>query len=339
MGFPGGDKIVSMARRFTVRKFASLLVLLPLGVAAWAQAPDAPTSPHTARQALVEMFFSKTSGTLVKHLPTATLSALDKSGALAALEQYSLLAGQFQAKGKNFESFETGSLLLVADDPQSGQKFEITVDSDSLRGDDDEIAVSFQTYRDKQLQRMPFLPRMTFAMKMESGVWKLNEIQITVRLPLADPDFLRSLTEAMKARGAVSALQPQIQSSSTSFGNDESVLAAMQTILKAENTYSSTYRGVGYTCTLSDLDGFGGGEPNEHQAMLIPSGLAGGKKYGYIFTLSGCTGSPATNFRLAAVPGVNSFGRRVLCADHSGAIRYSADGNPATCMASGTPAQ
>ena len=112
----------------------------------------------------------------------------------------------------------------------------------------------------------------------------------------------------------------------------------MRTILTAENTYKNTYGLTGYTCTLSDLDGFGGGEPNEHQAMLISSSLASGKRLGYVFSLSGCSGSPASVFRLSAVPG-NSFGRSAYCSDQSGAIRSSTDGNPATCLASGAPVQ
>ena len=111
----------------------------------------------------------------------------------------------------------------------------------------------------------------------------------------------------------------------------------MRTILTAETTYRNSYPGVGYTCTLSDLDGFGGGAPNEHQAMLIASGLASGKKFGYVFTLSGCTGTPATGFHLVAVPGGNSFGRHTYCSDQSGSIRHSADGNPDVCLASGVP--
>ena len=318
-----------------MRRFASKLVLTLLGATAAGAQPA-----QTARQALLEMFFGKTSGTFARHLPAATLGALDKSGALATLQQYSLVASQLQTKGKNFETFESGSLLLVAEDSTSGQKFEIKVDNDSLRGDEDDIEVSFHIYKDKQPQQTPFLPRMTFGMKMESGIWKLNEVQVTVRVPLADPDFLKGVTEAMKARsGAAPAMQPLKQASMTSLGSDASVLAAMQSILTAENTYSSTYPAAGYTCTLSDLDGFGGGAPNEHQAMLIPSGLASGKKYGYVFTLSGCTGTPATSFRLVAVPGVNSFGRQALCSDQAGPIRYSADGNPATCVASGIPVQ
>ena len=43
----------------------------------------AAATPQNARQALIEMFFSKTPGTFIKHLPTATRTALEKSGALA----------------------------------------------------------------------------------------------------------------------------------------------------------------------------------------------------------------------------------------------------------------
>jgi hypothetical protein len=117
------------------------------------------------------------------------------------------------------------------------------------------------------------------------------------------------------------------------------VIAAMRTILTAEVTYATSYPMVGFSCTLSDLDGFGGGTPNEHQAMLINSGLASGKKYGFVFTLSGCSGAPATSFHLTAAPNGNSYGRKAFCADQSAVIRSSSDGNPATCMASGTPVQ
>jgi hypothetical protein len=310
-------------------------------VTAWAQPADNAPAPQTARQALIEMFFSKTPGSFPKHLPVATLTTLASSGALGTMQQYSVIASQIQANGKNFETFETGALLLVAENPQSGQKFEVKVDNDALRGDEDDIDVSFQTYKDKQPQKTPFLPRMQFAMKMEAGVWKLNEIQVTVRVPLADPDFLKGLTDVMKARATATAasMQPTTHATATNFGSDASVFAAMQSILQAENTYNSSYRAVGYTCTLSDLDGFGGGAPNEHQAMLIPSGLASGRKYGYIFTLSGCTGAPATNFRLTAVPSVNTLGRKAFCSDQWGAIRSSAEGNAAACLASGTPTQ
>jgi hypothetical protein len=298
------------------------------------------TTPQTARQALLEMFFSKTQGTFVKHLPTVTRAALEKSGALANLQQYSLLASQLQTQGTNFQTFETGSVLLSGEDPKTGQKVEVTVENDALRGDQDDIELSFQTYKNGEAQRTPFMPHMIFTMKQEARVWKLNEISVTVRLPLADPDLLKALTENMKARETANAsVTPHTQIATSTAGSDAQVLAAMRTILTAEITYTTSYPRVGFTCTLSDLDGFGGGEPNEHQAMLINSGLASGKRFGFVFTLSGCGGAPANSFHLLAAPNANSLGRKAFCADQSGTIRSSDDGNPSNCFASGTQVQ
>jgi hypothetical protein len=323
-------------------------VVCALAVAAiWSAAVSAQeaSTPQTARQALLEMFFSKTSGTFAKHLPAVTLAALEKSGALANLQQYSLLAGQLQTQGTNYQTFETGSVLLSGEDPKTGQKLEVTVENDALRGEQDDIELSFQTYKNGQAQRTPFMPRMTFTMKQEARIWKLNEISVTIRLPLADPDLLKAMSESMKARETANAsvtpvsVTPQTQSARSSAGSDAQVLSAMRTILTAEITYATSYPRIGFTCTLSDLDGFGGGEPNERQAMLINSGLASGRKYGFVFTLSGCGGAPATAFHLSATPNANTFGRKAFCADQSGTIRSSDDGNPVTCFASGTQVQ
>ena len=311
------------------------------GVAAQ-QSPQA----QTARQALLEMFFSKTPGTFVKHLPEATRAALENAGAMAGLQQYSMIASQLQSQGHSLQTFETGSVLLTGEDQKTGQKVEVTVEKDSSRGDQDDIELSFQTYKDGQPQRTPFMPRITFSMKQEAKIWKLNELAVTIRLPLADPDLLKALTEKMKPQvsatsigvqqgGSVNAFTPQPQSSMPPAGGDATVTAAMRTILTAEATYAATYPNVGYSCTLSDLDGFGSGEPNEHQAMLINSGLASGKRYGFVFTLSGCTGAPARIFRLSAAPNATTFGRKAFCTDQSGTIRTAQDGNAADCLAGG----
>lgn len=312
-----------------------------LGAQPTVAAPQA--SPQTARQALMEMFFSKTPGTFAKHLPKATLTALEKSGTLASLQMYSAMANQLQTQGQNMQTFETGSVLLSAEDPKTGQKVEITVENDALRGDEDDIELSFQVYKNGAAQRTPFMPQITFSMKQEAQVWTLNEISVTIHLPLADPDFLKAITEKMTPQAgkssATGTFTPRPETSAQPGSSDAMVVAAMRTILTAEVTYAGSYPNVGYSCTLSDLDGFGGGEPNEHQAMLINSGLASGKRFGFVFALSGCGGAPATSFHLTASTNGNSYGRKAFCADQSGVIRSSSDGNPATCLASGTPVQ
>jgi hypothetical protein len=321
----------------------SLVILFATSL--WCQQAATNATPQTARQALIEMLFNKTPGTFLKHLPTATRAALEKTGALKNLEPYSLIASQFQAQGKSFETFDAGSVLVSTEDPKTGQKVEVTVENDALRGDEDDIELSFQTYKSGQAQRTPFMPRTTFGMKMEAGIWKLNEIAITIRLPLADPDFLKSITDAMKGQAAAltasssGQISPRNDTSVQVAGDDSAVIGAMRSILTAEVTYAVTYPTAGFACTLSYLDGFGGAERNEHQAMLIHSGLATGKRYGYVFSISDCGGAPANAFHLTAVPNANSYGRKAFCADQSNVIRYSTDGNAASCLASGTAVQ
>ncbi len=329
-------------RKLTV----AVLSLILSSAGLWAKSSGQET-PQTPRQALMEMFFSKESGTFLKHLPAVTRATLEKSGAMTSLQQYSVLAGQFHAQGKSLQTFETGPVMLATEDPKTGHKTELVVDSDSLQGDQDDIQVSIRTYKENQPQRTPFMPVIVFCMKMESGLWTLNEVAVTIKLPLADPDLLKSISDGMKARAA--ATTPQIHMQSTgqvsgqtpirTFGGDSNTLAAVRKILAAETTYAASYPAVGYTCTLSDLDGFGAAEANEHQAMLISSGLASGKHDGYAFSLSGCAGQPATSFHLSATPIGDSYGRHAFCADQSGAIRSAADGTAAACLSSGTPAQ
>jgi len=316
-------------RRVTV----SLVVVILWATHSFAQ--QSPGSSQTARQALMEMFFSKTQGTLAKHLPAATRTALEKSGALANLQQYSLLVSQLQTQNQNIQTFDTGSVMLAGEDPKTGQKVEITVENDALNGDRDDIALSFQIYKNGQVQRTPFMPQMTFSMKKEAQLWTLNEISITLHLPLADPDLLKALTENMKPQPTQTTISSRgVTAAPQTAGTAAQVMAAMRSIVSAEATYASTYTTVGFTCTLSNLDGFGGGQPNERQAMLISSGLASGKRFGYVFTLSECNGTPATAYHLTATPNGNSFGGKAYCADQSGMIRSSEDGNPATCLTS-----
>ena len=65
--------------------------------------------------------------------------------------EYSMLAGQMQTQGKSLQTFETGSVLLATEDPKTGQKLEVVVENDSLRGDQDDIELPFR--RTKTINR------------------------------------------------------------------------------------------------------------------------------------------------------------------------------------------
>lgn len=335
-----------------MRQVLALLLLVVFNTLSTAQTQRAP---QNARQALLDMFFGKP-GSLEKHLPEATKAALREAsaGGASLLQQFSMLTSQMNTPQTRVQSFETGSTLLVVEDSHALSKFEAIVEKDDLRGDENEIGVSFRMYKNGQQENSPILPLLTFLMKEEKNIWRLNEISVTVRVPLADPALLKTLVAGAKARAALSVPVSGVAASSSSGAgsgslssspslapnpvNEASAIASMRSILTAETVYFTTYSRTGYTCSLSDLDGFGQGTPNEHQAMLIESRLASGKKHGYVFTLSACGTTPNSHFTLTAVPAAQTSGR-AFCTNESGSIRASEDGQAAICLSRGTPVQ
>jgi len=312
---------------------------------------SAQGTPQTARQALLEMFFSKTPGTFEKHLPQATQAALRKaqpaSGA-SMLAGFSAITTQLSARGQQLQTFEAGPTLLLIDDPQTHSKFEITVERDDLRGDEDEIELAFHGSKDGETQTAGAKFRLTLTMKQEAGSWRLNEIAASVGVSLSDPEFLKAMTKNMRptVNGVGTAMPsssaPQVMNLATASiaANEAATVGTVRTLNTAEITYAATFPTLGFTCTLSDLGGMGGGNGvSEHQAMLIDPRLANGRKNGYLFALSGCNGMPSSRFSITAVPADPTSGTRAFCSDESAVIRFSTDGKAESCLSIGKPLQ
>ena len=312
---------------------------------------SAQPAPQTARQALLEMFFSKTPGTFEKHLPQATRAALRKAGAApgaSMLSGMSAMLSQLSAHGQQLETFDAGPTLMSIEEPQAHAKFEITVERDDLRGDQDEIELSFHGYKDGETQIAGTKVRFTLTMKQEAGSWRLNEVTVAVGVSLTDPEFLKAMTTSIKPTTTASMGTSQISMSAppAAFGamsasNESAAVGGLRTLNTAEVTYAAAFPAHGFTCALSDLGGMGsGGGPSEHQAMLIDPRLSSGRKNGYVFQLSGCDGTtPAIRYRISAVPADASSGTRAFCSDESAVIRFSADGKAESCLNGGTPLQ
>jgi hypothetical protein len=312
---------------------------------------SAQATPQTARQALLEMFFSKTPGTFEKHLPQATQAALRKaqpaSGA-SMLAGFSAITTQLSARGQLLQTFEAGPTLLLIDDPKANSKFEITVERDDLRGDEDEIELAFHGSKDGETQTAGAKFRLTLTMKQEAGSWRLNEISAAVGVSLSNPDFLKAMTKNMRptvtgvGTTMPSSSAPQVMNLATASiaANESATVGAVRTLNTAEITYAATFPTHGFTCTLSDLGGMGGGNGvSEHQAMLIDPRLANGRKNGYLFALSGCNGTPSSRFSVTAVPADPNSGTRAFCSDESAVIRFSTDGKADSCLSIGKPLQ
>jgi len=335
------------------RKLLTLILssafVLPFGTLS----ASAQTTPQTARQALLEMFFSKTPGTFEKHLPQATRLALRNSGTTSGASMFtgiSAITAQLSARGQQLQTFDAGPTLLLIEDPVAHSKFEITVERDDLRGDQDEIELAFHGSKNGETQTAGAKFRLTVRMKPEAGIWKLNELSVAVGVSLSDPEFLKAMTKNLRptvtAVGtpipATAASAPTAMNLATAMtsANESAAVAAVRTLNTAEITYAASFPVHGFTCTLSDLGGMGGGNaPSEHQAMLIDPRLAIGRKNGYVFALSGCSGTAASRFSVTAVPADPSSGTRAFCSDESAVIRCSADGKAESCLNAGKPLQ
>src|SRR5262249_60064087 len=113
-------------------------------------------------------------GSLEKHLPDATRTALrEVGGDDSALQQFSMVTGLMKSQG-HVETFEAGPILLAFDDEKKHTRFEVIVKEDNLRGDEDEIVLAFAAYNDGKSQNLQVFPLLSLLMKSQSGVCGLN---------------------------------------------------------------------------------------------------------------------------------------------------------------------
>lgn len=274
-------------------------------------------APQSARQALIEMFFGTKPNHLERHLPDVTkksFARMNSSESQNLLSELSSLSSQMQASGAKIQSFDTGPTILTVEDkpPANRHVLDVTVERDDLIGEEDEIELALELPQEFREQApFPVAPHITFVMKTEGDVWRLTDITLTVKFPLADPDFLKSMEDSQRKK------------------NELTTVWAMRTIGGAEEIYHSR-RGT-YACSLAALADANKPGVEGGGAFFDPE-LATGKKGGYIFAISGCD---ALHYKAVAEPAIGDSGQRAFCSDERGAILASADGKATTCLASG----
>jgi TonB family protein len=279
-------------------------------------------SPQTARQALLEMFFGEKPNHLEKHLPDVTrrsLSKLSSPDAPNVLAEFSMMASQIRSEGTTLQTFDTGPTLLTAEDTRGSggpDKIELTVERDDLIGDEDQIELALHMTKNGKEESLPVIPRFTFSMQSDADVWRLNEISVTVRVPLSDPTFLKTIEDQQRSR------------------NEQMTMFALQQVNSAEKAYSAAQGH--FACSLAILGARGGLGQQTTAAYLWDPQLAKGNKNGYVFVISGCD---PNRYKVVAEPAMDGSGQRAFCSDEGGSIRAAADGKATTCLASGEVVQ
>ena len=183
-----------------------------------------------------------------------------------------------------------------------------------LSGDDDQIELSLNIYKDGILDRLPVVPNLILDMKEEKHIWRLNQLTLAIHIPLSDPDYVKGIAEDMR----------KTRQRMAEYG----AMTSLQTAQSPRRHLSKR-------------------KPQLTPATLLNWGKAGGcpglrrqrgegpdSRKDYVFKIADCSSS---SFHIVAEPAKNGPARRALCIDDAGTTLFSDDGKGATCISSGRP--
>ena len=298
------------------------IMLCFVAVASAQTAEPAAKPKQTAREALIEMFFGDKPDAFEKHLPAAMHEFLKSSHDGLSAKDLLIAVSEIRQASREVETFDEGAVLLHSHDPRMERSILVSVESESDRGDEYEIRLGISLYGNGRQLPLPFEATLICVMKMDSDVWRLDDILLSLHLPVGDPDFLATLGQHIDT----SKLAEQ----------EGTALRGLRSIATAEVSYAAAFPNVGFACSLPDLGGSGNTEPNPRSAMLIGGGFDKSAE-GYTFSITDCSGHPAEHFQILAEPQKTQGAQRAFCLDESGKIRYSENGDGAGCLSAGEP--
>jgi hypothetical protein len=316
-----------------VRRFG-LIVVLPVFLVCVPLAQPAPAPAQTARQAVIEMF-SGGEAPFKKHLTREMQDKLaemmkDSPSGASPLQ---MLTASKTSDPDSFQAFDLGPILFSFSNPQQHERYEIQINSEDPRGDEDVMELSLHLLRNGVEQEMPVGLRFVLNMKKQESLWRLTALTFSATLPLGDP---RILDKSWWGPALFSSFSP-VQDQASAIVMDErpklSPVRAVRMIDMAESIYAQSHPGIGYTCSLADLVNIGRGLDEDGIYKFMDSEFAGGVYNGYRYTLSGCERKPARAFRVTAEP-VTGNGR-AYCSDYTNNLRASDDGRGVTCLVAG----
>jgi hypothetical protein len=315
------------------RGLGTIFILLLL--AGFCRAEERTSTAQSPRQAIIEMF-SGGEAQFRKHLTVemqAKLQEMMKEPSSAVPLQ--AFTTSKTADPDHFQAFDLGPILFSFNNPEQHERYEVQLDSDEPRGDEEIMGLSLHLVRNGIEQEIPIAMRFLLNLKRQEGTWRLNAITLSATLPLGDPRILdKSMWNTFLA-----ATGSKVDSPSAS-GDERprmSALRAVRMIGMAEDIYAQNHPGIGYTCRMSDLVNVGKGLDEDGVYRFMDAEFAGGIYNGYRFTLTGCDRKPARGFRIVAEP-VAGKGR-AYCSDNMKNLRVSDDGRGVTCLISGKVAR
>ena len=297
-------------------------------------AQPAVASPQTPRQAIVEMF-SGSQEKFNKHLTLEVQEKLRHSVGIAAMDvsqPWQMLLGGKTIEGRKVDAFDSGEILLSLNDSTRNQRFELHCVSDEQRGDQDVMDLSLHSYRAGTEEQLPLALNLQLVMRLQEGIWRLNDVTLSVKLPVGDPGVLDSWWNApsfssSSAPAALPVAEPASMSAQIT------PFRAVRRITLAESLFAKKHPETGYTCDIQKLINIGRGLDESGLYQFMQPDFADGLYGGYRYELKGCEGKPARKFQVVAEP-ANGKGK-AYCSDDRHNLRTSEDGVGLNCLADG----
>jgi hypothetical protein len=314
-----------------------LAICSVLAFAGLASGQRAVTHEQSPRQALIEML-SGGEAPFKKHLTLemqAKLQNMMKGSPDNAPSPFQVLTGANATGGNKFQSFDIGSILFAFNNPEQHERYEVEIDSEEPRGEEDTMGLSLHLVRNGVEHEIPVGLRFVVKLKRQTGIWRLNAVTLSATLPMGDPRILEKSWWG-PALAAVSGSADDANVASAVVIDERpkmNPLRAVRMIGMAENIYVQRHPGAGYTCSISDLVNIGKGMDEEGMYKFMDAEFAGGLYNGYRFRITGCERGPARVFRVTAEP-VGGRGT-AYCSDNTNNLRAADDGRGATCLVSG----
>ena len=181
--------------------WAKIITLLAVSVVASAQIQQPP--PQTARQAVLEMLFSKSS----RHSKNMSPSRHWKFSTKQIVDRPPPSWGHWprsnirqQPKGSTWKHSKPGRCFSTAEGAQGihQQRVEVAVERDDLSGDDDQIELSIHIYKDGMPSRLPVVPGLILDLKQQKDIWRLSQITVALHVPPSDPEYVKGIAEEMR---------------------------------------------------------------------------------------------------------------------------------------------
>ena len=216
-----------------------------------------------------------------------------------------VLTGAKSSGANRFQSFDIGPILFAFSNPDEHERYEIEIDSDEQRGDEDTMGLSLHLVRNGVEREIPVGLKILAKLKRQAGIWRLTHVTMNATLPVGDPRILEKSWwgPTLAAAAGASAMR---HTAASAVVIDErpkmNPLRAVRMIGMAENLYAQMHPGAGYTCNLSNLVNIGKGMDEEGMYKFMDAEFAGGLYNGYKFTITGCERLRQECFALSPSP-------------------------------------